>query len=173
MLTASSGPYTLPLSPLRVTAAYKPTIGPMGRLSLPNAMKMPCLMGVVQRIVRGQPLALQRLTVAAFQVVSEVRLLGDEDLVLRHELHGVLRRKHGEVAQVMPVIVARIVLQHLVERVHGHRDSGVADGVNSELPAELVALFDVGVDLLRREERPPAKSGLSLVVHQRPGRRAR
>ena len=63
-------------------------------------------------------------------------------------------------------------MQHVVQRVHGHRDGRVADGVDSELPAELVAFLDVGVDLLRREERPPAESRQSLVVHQRPSRRA-
>ena len=49
----------------------------------------------------------------------------------------------------MPVIVARIALQNVVEGVHGHGDSRVAYGVNSELPSQLVAFLDVGVDLLR------------------------
>ena len=70
------------------------------------------------------------------------------------------------------MVVARIIVQHGVERVHGHRDGRVADGVNTELPAELVAFFDVGVDLLRREKRPAAESRLAFVIHQRPRGRA-
>ena len=119
-------------------------------------------------VVGGQAPALQRLHVAALQVVSEVGLLRDQDLILLHELQRPLRRKNREVAEIMPVVVARIVVQHCIERIHGHGNGRVADGVDAELPAELVALLDVRMDLLRREERPPAESRLSFVIYQRP-----
>jgi hypothetical protein len=73
-------------------------------------------------------------------------------------------------AKIVPVIVARVVVPHGIERIYRHRDSRVADRMNAKLPAELMSLFDVGVDLLRREERPPAESGLSFVIYQHPCR---
>ena len=71
------------------------------------------------------------------------------------------------------MVVARVLLQHLIERIHRHNDGGIANGVDSELPAQLVAFLNVCVNLLRREERSPTKTRLTLVVHQRPCRRAR
>ena len=66
------------------------------------------------------------------------------------------------------MVVARIVVQHGMERLNGHGDGRVADGVNAVLPAEFVALFDIGVDLLGREERTAAESRLPFIIDQRP-----
>ena len=68
-----------------------------------------------------------------------------------------LWRQDREVAQIVAVIVPRILREHRVERVYRHRDSGIADRMDSELPSQLVGFLDVGVDLLGREESPAAE----------------
>ncbi len=59
-------------------------------------------------IIAGESIARQVSRIAAFQCVGEIRLLGDADVVLSHELHGCRRRHHGEVIQIMAVILAGI-----------------------------------------------------------------
>src|SRR5579871_1492580 len=66
------------------------------------------------------------------------------------------------------MICPRVFRENIIQCVHGHLDGGVTDSVNTKLPAEIVALLDIGLNLLGREESPAAKSRLSFVVHQRP-----
>src|SRR5262249_30644823 len=102
------------------------------------------------------------------EVVSEVWLLRNMNLVLRHDLHGAIRGHHREVAQVMSMIAARILLEYLVQRVHCHLDRGVADGMDAELPTYFVALVDVREDLFGRVEGSAPESGLTFVVRKHP-----
>src|SRR5580700_5070675 len=70
----------------------------------------------------------------------------------------------------MPMVVSRIIVQHFVEHVHGHRYGGIANCMDTELPTELVAFLDIRVNLLRCEECPPAEPRLAFVIHKRPCR---
>lgn len=58
--------------------------------------------------------------------------------MLGHELHDLGRGTHREVVQVVPVVVARVVLELLGEVVHDELDRRVPDGVEAHLPSHVV-----------------------------------
>ena len=110
-----------------------------------------------------QPVALQIVAVAALQRVGEIRLLGDPDMIGRHLPHGLGRGRHAEVGQVVAVVIARGFAEDAVEGVDGQLDGAVADGVQSQLPAQPVTLAHFLVEFLRSHRELAAIVPLALV----------
>lgn len=116
-------------------------------MSLPSAMKIPCH-GCPQSVVVLQSFVIESLTVAAIDSPRKVRLLGDQNVILGHEAICLLRRRHGEVLQIVAMIFSRESLESIHKHLQRHFDGSVSDRMKAELPAHLVRVQNYPAQLL-------------------------
>ncbi len=97
-----------------------------------------------QWIVVLQSPAIEVFGVAPFEGIGEIRLLGNVDGMLCHQFHRQLRRSHGEVVQVVPVILPRVTFQSIGQRIDHQYDGRIANGVDAHLVAGIMNFIEVG-----------------------------
>ena len=101
--------------------------------------------------------------VPALKRVGKIGLLGNVDMLFGHFDHGVRRRAHGKVVQIVSMIRAWTALQCLGQRIYDQCDRRIANGVYTHLQSSIVNFVDLSNELRLSHVQIAAVVGLISI----------